>query len=527
MNHSRVYCLYRVSLNKQVDQISHDGKVIADIPMQKTACRKYCAAKGWEIAGEYQEAGVSGYKNSAYQRAAVQEIISAAHKKLFNILLVYTIDRLSRRDSELPMLLEEITKCGISVWSVEDGEIRYSTSTDRLLAYLYGWKANGESERISQRITTIQRQMVAKGEYRGGAVPYGYKLIETGERSKQGRLKRVLAVHEPEAAVIRMIFDRIAAGNCSMYQLTRELTAMPVPDNTRPMTWRSASLHVILRNQIYIGRQRFKDELSLPFAHLQIVDPPVFQKVQTLTAQKKRSDKQRTAISAPPHYHDIVYCGHCGSHLVYNHACQYRKDGSPIIRYLYRCYNKERFANPCDGACTYSARIVDEKVLQYTQRLVATINSIDDESLLTNAISQTRTELLVTVDTLRQQLQELDAQFSSVRQGISAGLEQYGLSATSTLQLLYEDLRTQRNCIQLELQHSQRLLADADFLWRQKRKELIALRKLCHTPDNAIELQIAGIFSRILIRKEYQIAYQLQPSVQQFLVIDADTSPGD
>ena len=527
MTHSRVYCLYRVSLSKQVDQISHDGKVIADIPMQKTACRKYCAAKGWEIAGEYQEAGVSGYKNSAYQRAAVQEIISAAHKKLFNILLVYTIDRLSRRDSELPMLLEEITKCGISVWSVEDGEIRYSTSTDRLLAYLYGWKANGESERISQRITTIQRQMVAKGEYRGGAVPYGYKLIETGERSKQGRLKRVLAVHEPEAAVIRMIFDRIAAGNCSMYQLTRELTAMPVPDNTRPMTWRSASLHVILRNQIYIGRQRFKDELSLPFAHLQIVDPPVFQKVQTLTAQKKRSDKQRTAISAPPHYHDIVYCGHCGSHLVYNHACQYRKDGSPIIRYLYRCYNKERFANPCDGACTYSARIVDEKVLQYTQRLVATINSIDDESLLTNAISQTRTELLVTVDTLRQQLQELDAQFSSVRQGISAGLEQYGLSATSTLQLLYEDLRTQRNCIQLELQHSQRLLADADFLWRQKRKELIALRKLCHTPDNAIELQIAGIFSRILIRKEYQIAYQLQPSVQQFLVIDADTSPGD
>ena len=85
MNHSRVYCLYRVSLNKQVDQISHDGKVIADIPMQKTACRKYCAAKGWEIAGEYQEAGVSGYKNSAYQRAAVQEIIHPS--RLYSISL--------------------------------------------------------------------------------------------------------------------------------------------------------------------------------------------------------------------------------------------------------------------------------------------------------------------------------------------------------------------------------------------------------------------------------------------------------
>lgn len=527
MTHNRVYCLYRVSLSKQVDQIAHDGKIIADIPMQKTACRKYCAAHGWEIAGEYQEAGVSGYKNSAYQRAAVQEIISAAHKKLFNILLVYTIDRLSRRDSELPMLLEEITKCGISVWSVEDGEIRYSTSTDRLLAYLYGWKASGESERISQRITTIQRQMVAKGEYRGGAVPYGYKLIETGERSKQGRMKRVLAVHEPEAAIIRMIFNRIATGSCSMYQLTRELAAMPVPDNTRPMTWRSASLHVILRNQIYIGRQRFKDELSLPFAHLQIVDPPTFQKVQTLTTQKKRSSKKLAAVSAPPQYHDIVYCGHCGSHLIYNHACQYRKDGSPIIRYLYRCYNKERFANPCDGACTYSARIVDEKVLQYTQHVVAIVNSLDDDSLLTNAISQTRTELLVTVATLQQQLQELDAQFSTVRQGITAGLEQYGLSATSTLQLLYEDLRTQRNCIQLELQHSQRLLADSDFIRRYKQKELTTFRRLCRTPANMVDQLITGIFSRILIRKDYEIEYQLRPSVQQFLVIDAEEAPAD
>lgn len=524
---NRVYCLYRVSLSKQVDQITLDGKTIADIPMQKTACRKYCADRGWEIAGEYQEAGVSGYKNSAYQRAAVREIISAAHEKLFNILLVYTIDRLSRRDSELPMLLEEITKCGISVWSVEDGEIRYTTSTDRLLAYLYGWKASGESERISQRITTIQRQMVAKGEYRGGAVPYGYKLVETGERSKQGRAKHVLAVHEPEAAVIRMIFNRIATGSCSMYQLTRELAAMPIPDNARHMTWRSASLHVLLRNPIYIGRQRFNDELSLPFAHLQIVDPLLFQKVQALTTRKKRADKQRPLVSASPQYHDIVYCGHCGSHLVYNHAFRYRKEDSPSIRYLYRCYNKERFANPCDGACTYSARIIDEKVQEYARRLVSIIESLDDESLLTNAIAETRTGLLASIDSLQQHLQVLDAQFGTVRQGISDGLEQYGLSATSSLQLLYEDLRTQRNCLQLELQHAQRLLADSALLRREKQKELLALRRLCQNPGNMVEQLITGIFSRILIRKDYQIEYQLKPNVQQFLVIDADAAPAD
>lgn len=47
----RVYCLYR-------------GKDQESILMQKNACHDFAEKKGWNIVGEEQEIGVSGYKVS-------------------------------------------------------------------------------------------------------------------------------------------------------------------------------------------------------------------------------------------------------------------------------------------------------------------------------------------------------------------------------------------------------------------------------------------------------------------------------
>ena len=55
-NQKQVYCLYRVSTKKQVED--------NDIPMQKQACRKFAEQMGWNIVKEYSEKGVSGFKVS-------------------------------------------------------------------------------------------------------------------------------------------------------------------------------------------------------------------------------------------------------------------------------------------------------------------------------------------------------------------------------------------------------------------------------------------------------------------------------
>ncbi|MPM37941.1 hypothetical protein SDC9_84563 [bioreactor metagenome] len=65
-NQNRVYCLSRVSTLGQVD------KVQDDIPMQRTACRGFLEQQGWTLIDELAEKGISGYKVSAKDRAAIQ-----------------------------------------------------------------------------------------------------------------------------------------------------------------------------------------------------------------------------------------------------------------------------------------------------------------------------------------------------------------------------------------------------------------------------------------------------------------------
>ena len=142
-----VYCLYRVSTKGQVDK--------NDIPMQKQACREFAARqRGWIIKKEFQEKGVSGFKISANDRDAVQELKTAALKGEFDVLLVFMFDRIGRIDNETPFVVEWFIKNGIEVWSVNEGEQRMDSHVDKLLNYIRFWQANGESEKTSLRVKT-------------------------------------------------------------------------------------------------------------------------------------------------------------------------------------------------------------------------------------------------------------------------------------------------------------------------------------------------------------------------------------
>ena len=108
---NRVYCLYRVSTDKQVD---YNDRSQADIPMQRKACHRFAEEKGWTIIHEEQEDGVSGHKVRAENRDKLQIIKEHARQKKFDILLVFIFDRIGRiTDSPLygRVVCEELHPC--------------------------------------------------------------------------------------------------------------------------------------------------------------------------------------------------------------------------------------------------------------------------------------------------------------------------------------------------------------------------------------------------------------------------------
>ena len=75
--------------------------------------------------------GVSGYKVSADDRDAIQELKEAALNNEFDILLVFMFDRIGRIDDETPFVVEWFAKHGVEVWSTQEGQQCFNNHVDK------------------------------------------------------------------------------------------------------------------------------------------------------------------------------------------------------------------------------------------------------------------------------------------------------------------------------------------------------------------------------------------------------------
>ena len=212
----RVYCLYRVSTLGQVEK--------DDIPMQKEACREFVRQHpGWEIVREFSEKGVSGFKVSAKDRDAIQEIQRDALQNKFDILLVFMFDRLGRREDETPFVVEWFVKNGIEVWSAKEGQQRFDTHVDKLLNYIRYWQASGESIKTSVRTKTRMEQLTQEGHFTGGGVPFGYRLEHKGRTNKRNQDVGDLVIEPDEAEIVKLIFQKYLCEGYGAQRLCRYL----------------------------------------------------------------------------------------------------------------------------------------------------------------------------------------------------------------------------------------------------------------------------------------------------------------
>lgn len=365
----RVICLYRVSTKGQVDK--------DDIPMQRIECRKFIETQGWTLVGEYAEKGVSGFKVSAEKRDAIMSIRKEAERGAFDVLLVFMFDRLGRRDDETPFLVEWFISKGIEVWSTREGQQKMESRADKLINYIRYWQAGGESEKTSERVRTKHRQMVEAGLWRGGARPFGYKLIHTGRIGKKNRQLFDLAIDEKESGIIRDIFDGYIRRGMGMHRLANYLNShYPSPDKI----WAPQSIKTILTNPIYIGISRCGDVRSPVNEALRIVSDEDFQfarHVMDMRVTRKtqtRGDidednpdeakRTKTSIYGASLLSGLLYCAHCGHKLVGTYHTKQRANGECYYRPVYRCYNGATKAKGCDGQRTYSAARIEKAVLE-------------------------------------------------------------------------------------------------------------------------------------------------------------------
>ncbi len=396
----RVDCLYRVSTTKQVD---HDEQNQANIPVQRKACREFAAKMGWTIVHEEQENGVSGYKVSASDRDKLQLLKERAEQGKFDILLVFMFDRLGRKSDETPFVVEWFVKHGIRVWSVNEGEQRFESHTDRLTNYIRYWQADGESQKTSIRTKTALGQMVQEGRFRGGSAPYGYRLAPSGIFNKRKHEVYKLEIDEDEARVVRMMFNLCVGSGYGRCKIANLISSQGIQTRTGG-NWHEATVGHILHNITYMGVLRSGESQSEVFPELQIIDPATFELAQKLMTERVNEfNEQRTLprnTSGQSMLSGNVFCGHCGGRLTLTTNGTVRKnaDGVQVARrrIRYVCYNKTRHRIECNGQTGYTMHILDGMVTEVLHQIFDRMKAVREDEIVS------RTQMNVTADVKNQ-----------------------------------------------------------------------------------------------------------------------------
>ena len=395
----RTYALYRVSTLGQVEK--------DDIPMQKQCCREFCEKQDWDLIREFSEKGISGFKVSAKDRDAIQEIQRDALEGKFDILLVFMFDRLGRRDDETPFVVEWFVKNGIEVWSAMEGQQRFDTHVDKLLNYIRYWQASGESIKTSIRVKTRMEQLTQDGHYTGGIVPFGYRLEKRGRVNKKNQAVGDLVIVPEEAEIVRLVFQKYVYEGYGAQRLCRYLQEEGYR-NKKGRNIPTTSINRMIKNPIYIGVIRNGESQSELLKEIQIIDEATFKRAQEIM------EKRVT------HHNDVplntrgqsllvgnVYCGHCGNRLTLTTSGRKRtrKDGTihREVRARYQCHYNVRHPGECDGQSGYGVTKLDGIVDQIIHMQFAKICRASAQDLV-------QTQQAREVDLLKAKIKMLQAQ---------------------------------------------------------------------------------------------------------------------
>src|SRR6266853_1075030 len=131
--------------------------------MQLGELRAYCEKRGWELAGEFVDVGISGAKE---RRPALDRLLSLCRKRSVDAVVVYRYDRFARSLRQLVNALEEFRALGIDFVSLHEG-VDTSTPNGRLVFGIFASIAEFERELIRDRVRSGLASARAKGKRLG------------------------------------------------------------------------------------------------------------------------------------------------------------------------------------------------------------------------------------------------------------------------------------------------------------------------------------------------------------------------
>lgn len=376
---------------------SSDKQTEQSIEGQLRICNQYCEANGIEVVDTYIDRALSASKNTD-KRVDFLRMIKESDKKLWDIVVVYKLDRFARDRYDSAIYKTKLKKNGIRVVSATEN-ISDNPEGIILESVLEGM-AEFYSKELSQKVSRGMHESALKGNSTGGTVPLGYKI---------GTDKK-LHIEPYYAEIVKEAFDLYASGYtvkqiCDKFNSQGYKTAKGRPFGHN-------SFKTVFQNKKYIGIYTYNNEVEIKDGVPAIIDEATFNRVQERLKQNAKNPSRGRATTD---YMLIskLFCGHCGKPMGAECA---NKKGERY--YYYACSGKKRFRN-CDKK-NVKKDIIEEAVFRDT------VNSFTPEII--DQIAETVIRYIEkdkasnsTILAIKSRLHEIEVSISGIMKAIEMG----------------------------------------------------------------------------------------------------------
>jgi DNA invertase Pin-like site-specific DNA recombinase len=174
---------------------------------QAIELRQFARHRGYEIVEEYVDHGISGMK---VRRPALDRLLKDAHRRRFDVVLVWSCDRLARSTKHFLTVLDELNELGIQFLSQREA-IDTEGPLGRAIVVIISAIAELERSLIVERVRAGMRRAKLEGR-RIGRTPLdvnhsalvqdrlsGMSLTHVAKKYSLSRASVVRFVHEAKA----------------------------------------------------------------------------------------------------------------------------------------------------------------------------------------------------------------------------------------------------------------------------------------------------------------------------------------
>ena len=392
---------------------SCDNQREESIDGQIRECTEFAERIGITVLRCYCDRALSAKTDN---RPQFLEMIRDAEKNLFDMIIVWKLDRFARNRYDSARYKAQLKKHNVKVVSATE-HISEGSEGILLESVLEGY-AEFYSAELSEKVVRGMTENVLKGKFNGGTPTIGYKVTDG-----------CMVKDELTAPYILEAFQMYANGY-SIHEVRAFLNEHGVRQyNGKPVSY--STVGRMLKNRRYLGEITFRDTFRAD-AIPAIVTPELFERVQQKLVLNRHAPGRNKANDEYI-LTTKFYCGQCGAYMIGESG---KNKYGAVYRYYKCAYKKNQHGDcPCKAIRKDD---IENLIISKTLKMLQEEKTVD---AIVSMILNLQTRENTTLPLLEHQLSETETAIANLMIAIEQGiLTKTTKSRMEELEAMREDL---------------------------------------------------------------------------------------